>query len=319
MADDSPLSPASTSAAPEVENDDTLDFFEDSLGSLFNEHMPAAGDPLKLYTYTPPGGALPLTCRIPPQQVNSLFAHHVWSASLRMADALSERRLVVEGEDVLEMGAGAGIPGLVAARMGARRIVLSDYDDTALIANLKANVSLAYPDAPETRSRLKAVGHSWGEEPSLQALLSANDSSSFTHILLADTLWYSDGHSLLLSSLVRLLAHTPTARIHICAGFHSGRATVRNFLRKARAVGLVPRGAWEEVGVKGERREWGWDVRRAAAAGAEGAGEAGDAEDQWIEEEDTSERNKWVVEGSLGWGNDLLREADGREGIADER
>jgi nicotinamide N-methyltransferase len=124
-----PASPLSPSAPVEVavEEEDVLedlDFFEDSLESLFQETMPARGDPLKLFTYTPPSSSPvpPLTCRIPPQQVNSLFAHHVWSASLKMADALAEGRLRVEGEDVLEMGAGAGIPGLMAARMGARKV-----------------------------------------------------------------------------------------------------------------------------------------------------------------------------------------------------
>lgn len=104
--------------------DDALEFFADSLEALYDHHVPAHGDPLQLYTYTPPTatGVEPITVRLPPQAVNSLFAHHVWNAALRMADALTERRLVVEGGAVLELGAGAGIPGLVAARMGAERV-----------------------------------------------------------------------------------------------------------------------------------------------------------------------------------------------------
>lgn len=118
----------------------------------------------------------------------------------------------------------------------------------------------------------------------------ANHHSRFSLILLADTLWVSSAHDLLLSSLVRLLAHTPTARIAIYAGFHSGRRTVRQFLRKAALVGLVPpRGSsWQELGVDGRRRDWVLDPLPA------------------LPEEDASERNKWVVEGMLGWSDQAL-------------
>jgi hypothetical protein len=46
-------------------------------------------------------------------------------------------------------------------------------------------------------------------------------------------------------------------------------------------VGLEMKGEWIEVGHDGGRRDWGWN-----------AGE---------EEEEGGERNKWVVEGRLGW------------------
>lgn len=64
-------------------------------------------------------------------------------------------------------------------------------------------------------------------------------------------------------------------------------------------MGFVPRGEWEEVGVDGRRRKWGWDVQ-----GGEG---------EWEEKEDASERNKWVVEGDLGWSEAALRETGALE------
>lgn len=106
---------------------DAVEIFSDSLVSLFDHHVPAHGDPLQLYTYTPPistGAASSLTVRVPPQQVNELFSHHVWNSGLRMADAIAEGRLVTRGETVVELGAGAGIPSLMAARAGAKRVRL---------------------------------------------------------------------------------------------------------------------------------------------------------------------------------------------------
>ncbi|GAA5880114.1 hypothetical protein JCM8547_006194 [Rhodosporidiobolus lusitaniae] len=306
--------PAQAAAADE---EDMLDLFEDSLTNLFDEYMPAKGSPQSLYTYTPPVGA-PLTCRIPQNEtsLNSLFAHFVWRGSAVLADAIATGAVDVEGEDVLEMGAGTGIPGLMAAR-SARKVVLSDYDNDAIISNLKSNISLAYPDSPDIRARLHAIGHSWGEEDSLQALLTANTSLPFTRILLADTLWYSEGHFLLLSSLSRLLARSSSARIHICAGFHSGRSTVRSFLKKARREGFIMQGKWEEVGIEGQRRDWGWDVKPKEGAGA-GEGERREDEEvegEWEEKENSSERNKWVVMGELGWSDERLQSVESIEGI----
>ncbi|GAA6048476.1 hypothetical protein JCM3770_003776 [Rhodotorula araucariae] len=300
-----PAAPAPRSPSP----DDALDIFSDSLVSLFDHHVPAHGHPRQLYTYTPPppSSLPPITVRLPPQAVNSLFAHHVWNSELRMADVLATGELRVEGEDVLELGAGAGISGLMAARVGASRVVLSDYDDPSLVANLRSNIALAFPSPADAalRARVSAHGHSWGDSSTLAALLTTATTGAqpaepqpFTRILLADTLWFSSGHTLLLDSLAHLLARTPNARACFVAGFHSGRATVRSFLRKAAARGFVRRGAWEEVGVDGRRRKWGWDVR----------GEDGQ-EGEWDEAEDGSERNKWVVEGQLGWSDDELRDS----------
>lgn len=66
---------------------DPFDLFSDSLLSLFDYVSPSQGAPLELYTYTPPTGARDkraLHVLIPPQTVNSLFAHHVWNASVLM-------------------------------------------------------------------------------------------------------------------------------------------------------------------------------------------------------------------------------------------
>lgn len=102
---------------------DAVEIFADSLESLYDHHMPAHGDPLQLYTYRPSDPATKaFTVRLPPQQVNSLFAHHVWNASLRLADLIADGRLPVRGLSVLEMGAGAGIPALMAARAGAEQV-----------------------------------------------------------------------------------------------------------------------------------------------------------------------------------------------------
>ncbi|GAA5864533.1 hypothetical protein JCM5353_003579, partial [Sporobolomyces roseus] len=242
------------------ESEDPLDVFSSSLHSLFAHVVPANGDPLQLFTYSPPtqSNQLELICRIPPQQVNALFAHHVCNASLLLADRIAtstipglEMTMKKEGQEgeeeatmsVCELGCGAGIPGLIAARSPrVKRSVITDYDDPLLIDNLKENIEMGYEKDEETRRKLVALGHTWGEKDSLRKVREANDNEPYTHILLADTLWLTPSHDALLSTLSQLLAPTASSRIHLVAGFHSGRNAIRSFLRKAKAVGLEKKG-----------------------------------------------------------------------------
>jgi len=122
---------------------------------------------------------------------------------------------------------------------------------------------------------------------------------------MADTLWLTEAQTALISSLSQLLALTHSARIHLVAGFHSGRNAVSSFLRKARQAGLEEKEVngkkWEELAVGGETRTWGWDL--------EGEG----ADTEWIEEkESNSERGKWVVVGEMGWSKQKLDEVESK-------
>ncbi|GAA5936384.1 uncharacterized protein JCM15063_001872 [Sporobolomyces koalae] len=298
---------------------DPFEVFSSSLHSLFDHVVPANGDPLQMFTYNPPAESrqLALKCRIPPQQVNALFAHHVWNASLILADRIAtskitglemsldekndRERIPVEIMSVCELGAGAGIPALLSARSPhVAKVVLTDYDDKLLVDNLADNIDIAHKQDPHVRDKMVALGHTWGDQESLAKILKANNDNRFTHLLLADTLWITTVHEQLLWSLSQLLARTNTARIHLVAGFHSGRNAVRSFLRKAKEVGLEPKGdPWQELAVGGQTRPWGWDT--------ESKGVEGIHEDEWIDEkESSSERGKWVVIGEMGWSQEQL-------------
>ena len=83
----------------------------------------------------------------------------LWGGGRYLANFLTIRPGVVKGCRVLELGAGAGLPGLVAARCGAAEVLLTDGDARAvklLEKNMAANPSecpveaavLAYGAAP---------------------------------------------------------------------------------------------------------------------------------------------------------------------------
>ncbi|KAI5476428.1 putative nicotinamide N-methyltransferase [Pseudohyphozyma bogoriensis] len=195
------------------DDDDPLDLFNDALLSFFDEVLPANGNPSASFTYTPPASAsnpAPLTVTIPASQSGliELQAHYVWNAGIRMANLITTGKVEVKGKNVIELGAGAGIPGLLAAREGAESVVLSDFDNADLLSHIRDNI----PSLPPAyQPKVSVVGHTWGT-----ALPPTLPPTSFDLVLLADTLWYTVAHDALLVSLGLLLAST--GRIQIVAG-----------------------------------------------------------------------------------------------------
>ena len=56
----------------------------------------------------------------------------VWPVSILLATFLATNRAMLAGRDVMEIGAGCGLAGLVAARLGPRRCVITDGEDFCL-------------------------------------------------------------------------------------------------------------------------------------------------------------------------------------------
>jgi len=80
-------------------------------GKPFAYHAP-------LRAHTP----LDMEVSIPANRVQTTYACHIWEASLLLSDALSSGEVDVKGKVVLELGAGAGLAGLVACRKGAAKV-----------------------------------------------------------------------------------------------------------------------------------------------------------------------------------------------------
>ena len=155
--------------------------------------------------------------------------HLLWKASQvlsRFLELHAEKYLT--SQNVLELGAGAGLPSLVAAKHAARSVVASDYPDPELVDNLRFNINTIKVHQPPTRKLggvIAAEGYLWGADakpllahlspPSIAfqpEFVSSEPSSRqrrFNTLILADLLFNHTCHEALLSTIVLTLALPP--------------------------------------------------------------------------------------------------------------
>ncbi|TPX18888.1 uncharacterized protein E0L32_011440 [Thyridium curvatum] len=222
--------PATAAAAAE----DVVVVEEDpSTGDLF-------ADPEDYYPPTPPPKQESYTLRsgerVTLHLVGSspLEAHHLWNGSRVLADYFeADPAGTVRGRTVLELGAGAGLPSLVAAVLGARKVVVTDFPDPELVATMWKNVDgvedlvlagqkqkqqqqqqqgTGGGDGDRRQTALVADGHVWGADPApLLAHLDDDDDDGlspaplpvrkFDVLILADLLFRHSEHGNMLRSV----------------------------------------------------------------------------------------------------------------------
>jgi nicotinamide N-methyltransferase len=130
---------------------------------------------------------------------NPLWGHHLWNGARCTAAYLEAQPALVAHRSVLELGAGAGLPALVCARLGAAPVVASDYPDPELVENLSRNV---------TGAGAFAEGYCWGADP---AALLAHAPEGFDVLILADLLFNHSEHGKLVETVRTTMARTATA------------------------------------------------------------------------------------------------------------
>lgn len=143
-----------------------------------------------------------------------------------MSDYLAEEpclsRLVV-GKNIVELGAGGGVPSLACGVYGAARVVVTDYPDQALLDNLRHNVvenqrirttttttmtTTARPleALPDLTSVVAVEGHVWGKSPNpVLGHLPDPGHDKFNLILLSDLIFNHSQHLALMRSCESLI------------------------------------------------------------------------------------------------------------------
>lgn len=192
-------------------------------------HMNMFVEPEDYYPPTPPPTTQTYTTRAGQTVVLHLVgyspteAHHLWNGSRVISEWFEERPHEVSRRTVLELGAGAGLPSIVAAALGARRVVMTDYPDPDIVETMERNVreneglgsagesqegaEKAVDGSTSWRDALVARGFVWGADP--RPLLAelpdgagdGKDEKRFDVLILADLLFRHSEHGHLLDTI----------------------------------------------------------------------------------------------------------------------
>lgn len=183
----------------------------------------------------------------------------------------------VGGKQVLELGAGTGLAGMMAALQGAQKLVISDYPAAEVLRNIQANVDRNLEPRkiqnPQAVAEAEVKGHEWGV---LDDRFSVENQGGFEVLLVADCLWMPWQHGNLLRSISWFLG--PAGKAWVVAGFHTGREKMRGFYAREALM------------------EAGLEIEKIFERNAEGL------EREWVEDrgiEDVTERKRWLVVGVL--------------------
>ena len=149
----------------------------------------------------------------------SLFATHIWSGSIKLAEKLILHGESIQGKSVLEFGAAAGLPSLVCGRLGAQLICSSDYPSSSVMHNLEQNIvrnascsednkdRAAPPHEVGTsfvmRPKHHTVEHIWGE--SVEPLLAVNQQLRYDVLVAAECIWKQSSHDVFIMSIINTI------------------------------------------------------------------------------------------------------------------
>jgi predicted nicotinamide N-methyase len=187
--------------------EDSFEIFTSGLGVVFGEVPVTVGTTHGMYIHGQLFQPIPkltykwvwclestgIKIKIPDTESENwaLQADGVWQAAVYMADHLPRP---FKGKKVLELGAAAGLPGIVSAFGDADdepgAVVLSDYPDKGILARLEENVEA---NRRTSRVVVKVEGHAWGSADGLR--------DKFDVVLAADVLWMEHMHEALCKTL----------------------------------------------------------------------------------------------------------------------
>lgn len=279
-------SPYLSQARTEIMED--VEIFSDSLSILY-DHTPVtlSSNPGSIFTYTNEFVTLNLKTPDTEPENWSLHASSVWISAVFLADHIHlldlKRYNHLRKIRILELGAGAGLPGILLAKTRDDvQVVLSDYPDKELIDTLNHNVASNISD-----HSVHIIPYDWTQGDVAPFHVLSPD--GFDVIIAADTLWSVDLHGAFLRSLESLLRHDvdgpSLSSVHLIAGLHTGRWTIQAFLRAAEEQQRFRLHRVVEIRANPDKEtipeERAWEVER--------------------EGEDESDRRAWVVSITMGW------------------
>nr|XP_046240098.1 EEF1A lysine methyltransferase 3-like [Scatophagus argus] len=118
----------------------------------------------------------------------------VWEAALHLCCYFEEQSVELRGKRIIELGAGTGVVGILAARLGA---VVTLTDLPLALPHLQDNVSANMPSSGWPTTPPIVLPLSWGEDH-------VNFHTDWDLVLCADIIYLPETYPLLLETLAHL-------------------------------------------------------------------------------------------------------------------
>jgi len=135
------------------------------------------------------------------------IAFRVWEAALALCDFMIAHPTIVQGKKVLDLGSGPGLTGLVAAGLGAARVIITDLPEvTELIAlNVERykktrRSSSIIEESGGAMTEVVAQSYDWSESASSQDIPADNELFIFS-----ECLYFEDLFSMLHGALLQVV------------------------------------------------------------------------------------------------------------------
>lgn len=177
---------------------------------------------------------------------HSLWGHKIWNAAKYLSKKMEKKDIPVAGLSVLELGAGLGVPAVVAHQLGARVTVTTDYPDEDLLSILRKNVaSNRLQDAPSS-TVFEAKPLLWGNREQMEECLDlVGNGCGFDVLILSDIVFNHVCHEDLLRTVATCLAKDRRAAAYCAFSHHRPRKVDDDlsFFEKAKPYGL----SWEKI------------------------------------------------------------------------
>lgn len=132
----------------------------------------------------------------------------LWNAGRISSDYLEQHaERLVRNRDILEIGAAAGVPSIVAAASGARTVVMTDYHDPDLVENMRHNAAAAaaaalIPTTTGGATNLHVAGYKWGADTEeIFSFLPAAAVAGFDTLIMADVIYSHREHANLIKTM----------------------------------------------------------------------------------------------------------------------
>lgn len=149
---------------------------------------------------------------------HSLWAEFVYNASRVLADYIDTKKIDCENKNVLELGAGAGLPGMIAGLNNASTVIITDYGtetEKDLLFAININIASIKNYIPST-SKVEGQTYIWGYK--CDSFFNVTNGNKFDVIIMADLIFNRSEHRKLLTTVKLTLC--PNTGVCWCAFSH---------------------------------------------------------------------------------------------------